>query len=186
LSFESEAEVNNAVRAKALLGAGTLARFQGDFARARMLCDQSLKLYRTLADKAGALIALVQLARISSFQGDQTSTESFLAEAASLIETLPESVVKADAYIDMVISMTGTSINQLPPEAAHYLDESERIHRALNNPTGVAFVLLHQANRALWEGDYTLAASRFDEAERLIMELGDDHLHTRLAMSRCS
>jgi ATP/maltotriose-dependent transcriptional regulator MalT len=141
-------------------------------------------LYRTLADKAGALIALVQLARISSFQGDQTSTESFLAEAASLIETLPDSVVKADAYIDMVISMTGTSINQLPPEAAHYLDESERIHRALNNPTGVAFVLLHQANRALWEGDYTLAASRFDEAERLIMELGDDHLHTRLAMSR--
>ena len=184
LSFESEAEVNNAVRAKALLGAGTLARFQGDFARARMLCDQSLKLYRTLADKAGALIALVQLARISSFQGDQTSMDSFLAEAASLIETLPDSVVKADAYIDMVISMTGNSINQLPPEAAHYLDESERIHRALNNPTGVAFVLLHQANRALWEGDYTLAASRFDEAERLIMELGDDHLHTRLAMSR--
>jgi len=80
--------------------------------------------------------------------------------------------------------MTGNSINQLPPEAAHYLDESERIHRALNNPTGVAFVLLHQANRALWEGDYTLAASRFDEAERLIMELGDDRLHTRLAMSR--
>jgi predicted ATPase/DNA-binding CsgD family transcriptional regulator len=184
LPFGSEAEVNNAVRAKALLGAGMLARFQGDFARARMLCDQSLKLYRTLADKAGALIALVQLARISSFQGDQTSTESFLAEAASLIETLPDSVVKADAYIDMVISMTGNSINQLPPEAAHYLDESERIHRALNNPTGVAFVLLHQANRALWEGDYTLAASRFDEAERLIMELGDDHLHTRLAMSR--
>jgi ATP/maltotriose-dependent transcriptional regulator MalT len=184
LSFGSEAEVNNAVRAKALLGAGMLARFQGDFARARMLCDQSLKLYRTLADKAGALIALVQLARISSFQGDQTSKESFLAEAASLIETLPDSVVKADAYIDMVISTTGTSINQLPPEAAHYLDESERIHRALNNPAGVAFVLLHQANRALWEGDYTLAASRFDEAERLIMELGDVHLHTRLAMSR--
>jgi len=78
----------------------------------------------------------------------------------------------------------GTSINQLSPEAARYLDESERIHRALNNPSGVAFVLLHQANRALWEGDYSLSASRFDEAERLIMELGDDHLHTRLAMSR--
>jgi DNA-binding CsgD family transcriptional regulator len=77
-----------------------------------------------------------------------------------------------------------TSINQLPPEATQYLDESERIHRALNNPFGVAFVLLHQANRALWKGDYTLAASRFDEAEPLIMELGDGHLHTRLAMSR--
>ena len=184
LAMESNATLNQSIRANALYGAGMLARFQGDFARARMLCDQSLKLYRTLADKAGALIALVQLARISSFQDDQTATQTFLAEAASLIETLPDSVVKAYAYIDMVISMAGTSINQSPPEAAHYLDESERIHRALNNPSGVAFVLLHQANRALWEGDYTLAASRFDEAERLIMELGDDHLHTRLAMSR--
>jgi len=184
LAMESNAALNQSIRANALYGAGMLARFQGDFARARMLCEQSLKLYRTLADKAGALIALVQLARISSFQGDQTSTESFLAEAASLIETLPDSVVKAYAYIDMVISMVGTSINQLSPEAARYLDESERIHRALNNPSGVAFVLLHQANRALWEGDYSLSASRFDEAERLIIELGDDHLHTRLAMSR--
>ncbi len=184
LAMEPSSSLNQSIRANALYGAGKLARFQGDFARARMLCDQSLKLYRSLADKAGALIALVQLTRISSFQGDQTATQTFLAEAASLIEALPDSVVKADAYIDMVITMIGTSINQLPPEATHYLDESERIHRALNNPFGVAFVLLHQANRALWEGDYTLAASRFDEAEPLTMELGDGHLHTRLAMSR--
>jgi predicted ATPase/DNA-binding CsgD family transcriptional regulator len=184
LAMESNAILNQSIRAKALYGAGMLARFQGDFARARMLCDQSLKLYRTLADQTGMLKALVQLCRITAFQGDQTAMKIFLAEAASLIETLPDSVVKAYAYIDMVISMVGTSINQLSPEATRYLDESERIHRALNNPPGVAFVLLHQANRALWKGDYSLSASRFDEAERLIIELGDDHLHTRLAMSR--
>ena len=149
-----------------------LARFQGDFVRARMLCEQSLALYRDLADQTGGVLkALVQLCRITAFQDDQTAMKIFLAEAASLIETLPDSVVKAYAYIDMVVSMVGTSINQLSPEAARYLDESERIHRALNNPFGVAFVLLHQANRALWEGDYTLAASRFDEAEPLIGSL---------------
>jgi predicted ATPase/DNA-binding CsgD family transcriptional regulator len=184
LAMEPGSTLNQSIRANALYGAGMLARFQGDFARARMLCEQSLKLYRTLADQTGILKALVQLCRITAFQDDQTAMKIFLAEAASLIETLPDSVVKAYAYIDMVISMVGTSINQLSPEAARYLDESERIHRALNNPSGVAFVLLHQANRALWEGDYSLSASRFDEAERLIIELGDDHLHTRLAMSR--
>jgi hypothetical protein len=39
---------NQSFRAKALYEAGMLARFQGDFARARMLCEQSLASYRTL------------------------------------------------------------------------------------------------------------------------------------------
>ena len=31
--------------------------------------------------------------------------KTFLAEAAALVETLPDTVVKADAYTDMVIAM---------------------------------------------------------------------------------
>ena len=73
---------------------------------------------------------------------------------------------------------------QSPPETAHYLAESERIHRALNNQTGLAFALLQQANRAQFDGDYILAASRFDEAERLATELGDGRLYGRVASSR--
>jgi DNA-binding CsgD family transcriptional regulator len=184
LAMDSGATLNPAVHAKALYGAGLLARFQGDFARARMLCEASLTLYRALADQTGALMALVQLSRTSDFQGDQTAKDAFLAEAASLIETLPDTVAKAGAYTDMAIAMVSSSANQYSPEAPRYLAESERIHRALNNPAGLAFALIHQANRALFEGDYTLAASRFDEAERLVMELGDDRLLSRLAMSR--
>jgi non-specific serine/threonine protein kinase len=44
LTNDPGAKVDEAVHAKALYGAGTLARFQGDFARARMLCEQSLAL----------------------------------------------------------------------------------------------------------------------------------------------
>jgi ATP/maltotriose-dependent transcriptional regulator MalT len=64
------------------------------------------------------------------------------------------------------------------------LHESERIHLALNNPSWLAFALIHQASRSYWEGDYTLAASQLDEAERVVMELGDDRLLSRLAMIR--
>jgi ATP/maltotriose-dependent transcriptional regulator MalT len=186
LEIDLGATHDQAIRAKALYGAGTLARFQGDLARARMLCEQSLALYRTLADQTGVLKTLAQLCRITRFQFDQEAMKAFMSEAASLIETLPDSVVKADAYTDMVIAMEDTSTNQSPPEAAHYLNESERIHRALDNQSGLAFAVLHQANLALLEGDDTRAASRFDEAERLIMELGDDRLLSRLAMSRLS
>jgi DNA-binding NarL/FixJ family response regulator len=186
LAMDSGATQNQSFRAKALYEAGMLARFQGDFARARMLCEQSLASYRALADKMGVLKALEQLSRISAFQEDQTARDAFLAEAASLIETLPDSVVKADAYTDMAIAMIGHRVKQAlyPPEAARYLHESERIQRALDNPTGLALALMHLANHALFTGDYGRAASQLDEAERVVMELGDDRLLSRLAMMR--
>src|SRR5262249_37147380 len=135
-------------------------------------------------DKTGVLKALVQLCRITDLQDDLIAKKAFLAEAASLIETLPDSVVKADAYTDMAIVMVRPDFNQYPPEAARYLAESERIHRALNNQAGLALALIHRASRAFWEGDHTLAVSRYDEAERLIMELGDDRLLSRVVVGR--
>ncbi|MGB3717189.1 MAG: LuxR C-terminal-related transcriptional regulator [Candidatus Promineifilaceae bacterium] len=183
LAMDSGATPDRAVRAKVLYRAGVLARFQGDFARARMFCEQSLALYRALADKAGVLMALVQLGRIGRFQDDQKATKAFLSEAASLIEALPDSVVKAGAYSDMAIAKD-LGASPYSPETARYLAESERIHRAFNNQAGLALAATLQASRALLEGDYALAASRFDEAERLAMELGDDRLHSRVAVSR--
>jgi len=184
LSFESEAEVNNAVRAKALQGAGTLARFQGDFARARMLCEQSLVLYRSLADQTGVLKTLAELCRITRFQEDQEAAKAFLSEAASLIETLPDSVVKAEAYTDMALAMLDINNLRFHPEITRYLAESERIHRALNNQSGLALVALHRAVRAAFEGDFTLARERFEEAERLALELGNVRLLSRMAGGR--
>ena len=188
LAMDSGPTQNQSFRANALYEAGMLARFQGDFARARMLCEQSLASYRALDDNIGVLKALEQLSRISAFQDDKAATNVFLAEAAPLIETLPDSIVKADAYTDMAIAMIGDRVRQslspYSPEAARYLHESERIHRAFNNLAGLALALIHQANYALFEGNYTLAASQLDEAERVIMEFGDDPLLSRLAMIR--
>jgi ATP/maltotriose-dependent transcriptional regulator MalT len=184
LSFESEAEVNNAVRAKALQGAGTLARFQGDFARARMLCEQSLVLYRSLADQKGVLKTLAELCRITRFQDDQEAAKAFLSEAASLIETLPDSVVKAEAYTDMALAMLDINNLRFHPEITRYLAESERIHRALNNQSGLALAALHRAVRAAFEGDFTLARERFEEAEHLALELGNVRLLSRMAGGR--
>jgi len=159
-----------------------LARFQGDFARARMLCEQSLALYRTLADQTGVLKTLVQLGRIAAFQDDQAALKAFIGEADSLIEALQDTVTKADAYIDMVIAQVRA--DSFPPEAPRYLAESERIQRAFHNTAGLAFVFIHQGNYASWNREYALAASRFDEAQRLAIELDDDRLLSRIVMSR--
>jgi DNA-binding CsgD family transcriptional regulator len=181
LAMESNAALTPTIHANALYGAGMLARFQGDFSRARMLLEQSLTSYRVLADETGALKALVELSRIAAFQDDQTAKKAFLSEAASLLETLPDTVVKADAYSEMAIVMVDISAIQYPTDAARYLSESERIHRALNNPTGLALAVGRQASVALFEGDYTLMVSRLDEGERLALELGDERILGRLA-----
>jgi len=81
----------------------------------------------------------------------------------------------------MVVALFTSAPLQYPHEAARYLAESERIHRALNNPTGLALVLGRQASSALFGVDNPLAASQLDEAERLATELGDERILSRLA-----
>ena len=184
LTMESNATLSQSNRANALYGAGMLARFQGDLAHARMLCEQSLEIYRTLVDQTGVLKTLAQLCRITSFQADHEALKAFRAEAASLIEALPDNVVKGEAYTDMALAMLDLRTPKLQPEVIRYLAESERIHRALSNQSGLALASLHRGVRAVFEGDFTLAVSRFEEAERLAMELGEVRLLSRIAGSR--
>jgi predicted ATPase/DNA-binding CsgD family transcriptional regulator len=184
LAMESGPALNQSIRANVLYGAGMLARFQGDFARARMLCEQSLALYRSLADQTGVLKTLAQLCRITRFQVDQEAMKAFMGEAASLIETLPDSVVKGESYTDMALTMVDFSTPKFRPEVTRYIAESERIHRAFNNLAGLALASLHRGVRASFEGDFPLAVSRFEEAERLAMELGDVRLLSRMAGGR--
>ncbi|HEX6034223.1 MAG TPA: LuxR C-terminal-related transcriptional regulator, partial [Anaerolineales bacterium] len=183
LAMDSGAALTPAVHAKALYGAGVLTRFQGDFARARMLLEASLTLCRAIADQTGVLMALVELSRITAFQEDQTAKVSFLSEAASLLETLPDTVMKAYAYSELATAMLDINVSpvQFPPEAPRYLAESVRINRALNNPAGLALALARQGSGALFTGDFTLMASQLDEAERLARELGDERILSRLA-----
>jgi predicted ATPase/DNA-binding CsgD family transcriptional regulator len=182
LVIESTATLNQSVRANALYGAGMLSRFQGDFTRARMLCEQSLAVYRALADQTGVLKTLVQLGRIAAFQADQTALKASIAEAAAMIESLPDTVTKADAYIDITIAQVRA--DSYPSHVPRYLAESERIQRAFHNTAGLAFVFIHQGNHASWNREYALAVSCFDEAQHLAIELDDDRLLSRIFMSR--
>jgi len=186
LALDTDVALSPAVRAKTLYGAGVLARFQGDFARARMLCGQSLAIYRDLADQTWVLMALVELSRITAFQDDRTAKKVFLAEATSLLETLPDTAVKAYAYSELATAMVsfGRDVIQFSPEATPYLAESVRINRALNNPTGLALALIRQASSSLFTGDFTLMASQLDEVECLAQELGNERILSRLTGMR--
>jgi len=170
-----------ALHAKVLFKAGFLARYQADFARARGLCEQSLALYRALGDKQGVVVALAELSRISNYQNDQTAKKGFLAEAATLIESLPDTVEKARAYKEMLLSIV-FSEEPITDETIHHLDEFERISRALNFGTDLGLAIALRANLAIIQGNNALAAPLLDEAMSLVKEFKDERLKVRVEL----
>jgi len=64
------AEVDSPERAHALVRAGGMALYQGDYAAARPHIEQSLALYRRLGDERGVARALAGLAVVAMYQGD--------------------------------------------------------------------------------------------------------------------
>ena len=170
-----------ALHAKVLFKAGFLARYQADFARARSLCEQSLVLYRTLGDKQGVVMTLAEFSRISIYQHDQTAKKSFLAETATLIESLPDTVEKAQAYKEMLLSVV-FSEDPITDETIHHLDEFERILRALNFRTYLCLAIALRAILAIIQGNNALAAPLLDEAMSLVKEFKNERLKVRVEL----
>jgi predicted ATPase len=74
----------SAARAKALSGAGMLARRQGDLHQAALLLDQGLALFCEQGNKAGAASALHQLAHVAEEKGDYAETTRLFEESLDL------------------------------------------------------------------------------------------------------
>jgi predicted ATPase/DNA-binding CsgD family transcriptional regulator len=180
LSNDTRDSIDQAVLAKALHGTSMLARYQGDFGRARALSEQSVALCRTLGDKVALLSGLMQTARIIGFQAERTGLEALVAEALALAPEVPDSPVKAQAYADVVVLLPFLSDRQYRSEAAGYLADSERIQRTFSNWAGLAATLNMQASLATEAGNYPRAEACYAEAESLAAEIGDYRLLLRI------
>jgi non-specific serine/threonine protein kinase len=75
-------------RAQALVRAGGLATYQGDYAAARPLVEEALEVYRTLSDEKGIARALSGLGTIALYQDDYASARAHNEEGLALYERL--------------------------------------------------------------------------------------------------
>src|SRR2546421_8144784 len=133
------------VRIKTLRAAAYFASLQGDDERAEVLCQQSLVLYRELADIRGSASTLSQLAWIAGRR------RANFATARSLLE---ESLALSRQVDDKgAIPWTLESLAEVASILGEYsrgealFEESLALHRALGNKRGIASCL---EQSALW------------------------------------
>jgi predicted ATPase/DNA-binding CsgD family transcriptional regulator len=72
------------VRAKALLAAGNLAGYRGDFDRGEVLCQESLALFREVRDTIGVGRAVFHLGIVAYTRGDFATARSRFEESLAL------------------------------------------------------------------------------------------------------
>lgn len=173
--------VDKALKANVILAAATIIRRQNDLARARLLCTESIALFRALGDREWLVAALLQMVRVRDFQGDYDDLPALIAETLRLAEALPDGRVKACAYLELTVIDAGGMDRDT---VATYWAEAERIHRTINDPTGLAYTLFVQAGEAEQRGDRARADALRAEVERLAAEVDDAPLQGRIASQR--
>lgn len=77
-------------RARALMGAGSLANYQADYARALVLLQDSLALYRELDDKQGIAYCLNLLSHGKMMTGDLKGAQTALEESFAIFRDLDD------------------------------------------------------------------------------------------------
>jgi len=166
------AQEHTAARAKALLGAGALAVFQGDFLEARRLLEESISIGREVgtAGKRNLAHALMMLGHMVLLQGNLSAARELAEESKRLFQEVGEAWGLA-----MALSLLGeATVKRGDPVAARsFLEESVVLFRVAGDRQRLVLPIDALGLVALQRGDYAGARARFEEALSLARETGD-------------
>jgi predicted ATPase/class 3 adenylate cyclase len=157
-------------RADALRCAGILAYFQGGYAQAHALHEESLAIRRELGDKAGIAYSLTSLGLVAQEQSDYASARSLHEESLAIKRELGDKSGIANSLRSLGIA----AYEQGDYASARVLfEESLAIEQELGDKSGIANSLINLGNLTYYLGDYTQARSLHEESLAITQELGD-------------
>ena len=160
----------SALRAKALTGAGALARNQGDYQQATDRLSQSLALQRELGDQPGIASALSNLGRVLYLRGDYKGAIAPLEESLAIRRHLGDRQGMANSlgHLGLVLKALGDYERAIPLH-----EESLALQRELADKRGIAIALSNLGFVRYDQGENSRAAALFEESLALRRELGD-------------
>jgi predicted ATPase/Tfp pilus assembly protein PilF/predicted Ser/Thr protein kinase len=168
-----EASVRTEARVKVLTGAGTLAQNQADYTTARSFFEESLTLYRELADKRGIVTSLNNLGWVAWRLGDYAAARTLSEESLALHRELGDKRGIATSMNNLGI-VTHHQGDYTTARSFHH--ESLTLRRELGDKRSIAFALSNLGWTMQKQGDYGQASAMLEEALALFQELGDKQL----------
>jgi predicted ATPase/DNA-binding SARP family transcriptional activator len=155
-------------RAKALSGAGVIARQQGDFAAGRPLLEESLKLWRGLQDAHGLAYALFTLGMFDVDQENYKAARRWLEESLALWRSAGDSggIGRALRGLGMAQLNEGDVV-----AARRTLEECLTLMRATKDTYGVAVTLSYLGLAVLRQRDYAAARPLLQESLAAMWQL---------------
>ena len=159
-----------AARAKALNGAGRLARQQSDYPAAQALLEASLAIQRQLGDRGGIAASLNSLGLMAWDQGDYPSARGLYEESLAIRREL------GDRW---GIAVSLNNLGGVAFDQGHYLaaralhEESLAIRRELGDRRGLAQSLGNLGNVAREQGHYPVSRALFEECLVIFQDVGD-------------
>jgi predicted ATPase/DNA-binding CsgD family transcriptional regulator len=166
-------QARTAARAWALLGAGALALFQGDFLEAGRLLEESVAIGREVgaAGKRNLAHALMMLGYMVLAQGNVNAACELAEESQRLFQEVGEAWGLA-----MGLSLLGeATVKRGDPVAARaLLEESVALFRVAGDRQRLVLPIDALGLVALQQGDYAGARARFEEALVLAREAEDE------------
>jgi predicted ATPase len=157
-------------RAKALHGAGVLARNQGDYPAAGLLHEESLAIRRQHGNRRGIAASLNSLGNVASERGDHAAARSFHEEGMAIYRALDDRHGTASALNNLGIAIMYSGDF---PAARVLFEESRALCRELGYRWGTAASLMNMAMVARETGDLAAARELYEAGEAIYQELGD-------------
>ncbi len=171
LSASEGSMVSAQARAKALIGAGTLASIQNDFHRTETYCQESLLLFRELGDQQGIALSLFILSVVPLMKGDIGTARTRTEEALAVFREMGDR--ERIAWSLSTLGLLDMQEGNYDSARAHY-EESLATHRKSGDKRGIAAALLSLAQLLfVSQGDQEALRSRLDEGLALYQELGE-------------
>ena len=160
----------DAPRARALDGAGVLARLQGDYQQAVRRHQEGITLWRKIGDRAGEAGAITHLGIVRQWQGDTDRARQLLEEALALSREVdnPWGVALALKNLGVIAHVLGET-----ERATERYRESLEISRSLDDAWEIASTINNLAVLLASQGEYERAAELFEENLSLNRRLGE-------------
>jgi predicted ATPase/DNA-binding SARP family transcriptional activator/DNA-binding CsgD family transcriptional regulator len=158
------------LRARALNGLGWVAKPQGDYERAYLAYQESLKFYRMSNDMRGIANALGDLGSLALDRGDYEGATSLLEESLTLYRELEsrEDVIGILDRLGVLASAKGDR-----EQSISFFSEALKLSRASGNLRRTATSLGNLGITMLVHGDTEQATKLLDESRTLFRDIGD-------------